>query len=99
MGGTWKEEKRGKVKRGAEPGMEEDEGVVQRVRKLNRGSNGRWGTGGSNQKVPDTRKARASQDPTGSHHGKGERGEEEEKAPQREKRRREGERESAREEG
>jgi hypothetical protein len=28
-------------------------------------SNGEWGTGGSNQKVPDARKARASQDPTG----------------------------------
>ena len=28
-------------------------------------SNGGWGTGGSNQKVPDARKARASQDPTG----------------------------------
>ena len=58
--------------------MEEDEGVVQRVRKLNRGSNGRWGTGGSNQKVPDARKARASQDPTGMtlaeipHKGEGE---------------------------
>ena len=28
-------------------------------------SNGGWGTEGSNQKVPDVRKARASQDPTG----------------------------------
>jgi hypothetical protein len=26
-------------------------------------SNGGWGTGGSNQKVPDARKARAFQDP------------------------------------
>jgi hypothetical protein len=28
-------------------------------------SNGGWGAGGSNQKVSDARKARASQDPTG----------------------------------
>jgi hypothetical protein len=28
-------------------------------------SNGGWGTWGSNQKVPDARKARASQDPMG----------------------------------
>ena len=29
-------------------------------------SNGGWETGGSNQKVPDARKARVSQDPTGT---------------------------------
>ena len=41
-----------------------ERGDVQRVRKLNRVcNNGRWGTGGCKQKVPDTRKARASQDP------------------------------------
>jgi hypothetical protein len=28
-------------------------------------NNGGWGTGVSNQKVPDSRKARGSQDPTG----------------------------------
>ena len=28
-------------------------------------SSGRWGTGGSQQKVPDARKTRGSQDPTG----------------------------------
>jgi hypothetical protein len=28
-------------------------------------SSKKWGTGGSNQKVPDARKARGSQDPTG----------------------------------
>jgi hypothetical protein len=28
-------------------------------------SNGEWGIGGSNQKIPDARKAKASQDPTG----------------------------------
>ena len=28
-------------------------------------SNGGWGTGGSHQQVPDARKARGSQDPTG----------------------------------
>jgi hypothetical protein len=39
-------------------------GDVQRVRKLMY-SNGGWGTWGSNQKVPNARKARASQDSTG----------------------------------
>jgi hypothetical protein len=41
-------------------------------------SNGGWRTGSRNQKVPDARKVRASQDPTGmilaeiSHEGEGE---------------------------
>ena len=64
MGGTCKEEKTGKGKRGEESGMGGDGGDVQRVRKLNRRVY-QWGTEGSNQKVPDARKARASQDPTG----------------------------------
>ena len=44
-----------------------DGGDVQRVRKLNREicSNGGWGTGCGNHKVPDARKARGSQDPRG----------------------------------
>ena len=38
-------------------------GSVQRDRKLNKGSNGGWGTEGSHQKVPDARKTRGSQYP------------------------------------
>jgi hypothetical protein len=59
-----REEREGK--RGEESGIGGGGGDVQRFRKLKEvcGS-GECGTGGSNQKVPDARKARASQDPMG----------------------------------
>jgi hypothetical protein len=41
-GGTWEEKRRG-----GEKGMGGDRDNIQRVRKLNRRSNGGWGTGGS----------------------------------------------------
>jgi hypothetical protein len=51
-------------KRGTGSGVGGDKGDVQRVRKLTEVcSNGGWKTG--YQKVPDARKAKASQDPTG----------------------------------
>ena len=66
MGDTWEELKRPRGKRGEESGMGGEEEDEERVRKLNNMcSNREWGSGGSNQKVPDARKARASQDPMG----------------------------------
>ena len=46
----------------AESGMEGDRGDIQRIRKL-MCSNGGWGIGGTNQKVPDAKKARVCQYP------------------------------------
>jgi hypothetical protein len=59
--GSWEEEKRGR-------GKEEKIGYGRRWERYLEGqeikqSNGGWGTGDINQKIPDTRKARASQDP------------------------------------
>ena len=45
--------------------MGEDGRDVQRVRKLDRGVQWRMGNLSSNQKVPDAKKARSSQDPMG----------------------------------
>ena len=64
LGGTEERERKN-----SDPGSDVggDKGEIQRVRKLNREvcSNGRWGTGGSNHKVPDARKANVFQKPTG----------------------------------
>ena len=44
--------------------VSEEMGDLQRVKKLNRSVySGGWETGGSHQKVPDTRKVRGFQDP------------------------------------
>jgi hypothetical protein len=39
--------------------------MIQRIRNLNKGGSGGQGTRGSHQQVPDARKAKGSQDPTG----------------------------------
>ena len=61
----WEKERRGEEK-GAGSSVRGDGGDIQRVNKLKKGgSKGRWETGGSQQKVPDARKANGSQDTTG----------------------------------
>jgi hypothetical protein len=63
---TWEEEKSGQGKKGKNQVWEEMEEMYKGLGNSTEVcSSGGWGTGGSNQKVPDARIARAFQDPHG----------------------------------